>query len=235
MTHKDFINYRYNPAYTIVADDKLNLNYSLKIIYADKGKLYKLKRAYGEMSKLYYIYELYKKGILNSKYIGLNHYRRYFNFTDNIPDLDNIFKNYDVILNKPITYINGMKEQYCLSVICEHYDEMLNIIKDIRPDYYDTAIKSIKFTEIFICNLFIMKKDDFFKFCGFIFDVLFEFDKRHNFISDDDVLNYIIKNYNKSNNYLYESRIQSFLAERLGNIFYYQNFKRIKIYDFGEF
>ena len=222
MTHKDFINYRYNPAYTIVADDRNELKkyYNLSIIYADKGKLYKLKRGYGEMSKLYYIYELYKKGIIKSKYIGLNHYRRYFNFTDDIPNLDDIFNHYDAILYTPITSIYGMKKQYCHCVICNHYDEIINIIKDIKKDYYDAAIKTIKLKTFFICNLFIMKKYDFFKFCEFIFDVLFEFDKRHHFNSDDDVLNYIKENYNDRKNYIYESRVQGFLAERLANIFY---------------
>ena len=61
MTHKDFINYRYNPAYTIVADDRNELKkyYNLSIIYADKGKLYKLKRGYGEMSKLFLIWMIF--------------------------------------------------------------------------------------------------------------------------------------------------------------------------------
>ena len=93
MTHKDFDLEVKNSAYIIVADDKSQLKqkYNVTIIYAQNGKLYKLKRAYGEMSKLYYIYQLYKSGELNSKYIGLNHYKRYFLFKDNIPDIDDIF------------------------------------------------------------------------------------------------------------------------------------------------
>ena len=54
MTHKDFNNYRYNSAYTIVANDQSQLKgkYNLSIIFANKGKLYKLRRAYCEMSLL---------------------------------------------------------------------------------------------------------------------------------------------------------------------------------------
>ena len=196
MAHKDFENFRYNPVYSIVVDDKtfLKNKYNLKIIYADKGKLYKFKRSYSEISQLYYIYTLYKKGIITSDYIGLNHYRRYFNFTDNIPDIDEIFRNHDVILNQPRHFINGMKDQYCYWHICQNYDELINIIKDIRPDYYETALKTIYLQEVNICNLFIMKKKDFFDYCKFMFDILFEFDRRHNFTSDDDVLKYV-KNY----------------------------------------
>ena len=233
MTHKDFKNYRFSPIYTIVADDTSQLKdkYNLPIIYATKGKLYQLKRAYSEMSKLYYIYQLYKNGTMSSKYIGLNHYRRYFNFTDNIPDVDDILKNNDVILNDPFTDNRGMKSQYCRYHFCINYNEIINIIKDIKPDYYETAKRANYLKEIHCCNLFIMKKDVFFKYCEFMYDILFEFDKRHNFKTDDEVLNYV-KQFGSGE---YHSRIQAFLSERIGNIFYEQNFKRRKIFKYGLF
>jgi len=225
MTHKDFNLKRRNSVYTIVADDKSQLKkkYNLSIIYAENGKLYKLKRAYGEMSKLYYIYQLYKTGEMNSKYIGLNHYRRYFKFNDDIPDLDDIFKNYDVILNRPRVIKKGMRKQFCKWHICKNYDEIIDIIKDIKPDYYESANKTIKLTKIHYHNLFIMKKSDFFKYCEFMYDVLFEFDRRHNLTSDEDVLKYVKNNF-------YQSRLQGFLSERIANIFYFNNFKKIKLF-----
>ena len=55
MTHKDFVNHRYNPIYNIVADNKQQLKkkYNLNIFYAKEGKLFNMSRSYGEMSKLY--------------------------------------------------------------------------------------------------------------------------------------------------------------------------------------
>ena len=237
MTHKDFKNYRYNRVYTIVADDKTELKekYNLDIIFANKGKLYNLSRAYSEMSKLYYIYELYKTGTYSSKYVGLNHYRRYFNFTDIIPNLDDIFKYYDVILNSPIIVKGSMKEQFCKFHNCQKYDEILEVIKDIKPEYYKTALKTSKEKKIFICNLFIMKKEDFLKYCEFMYDILFEFDKRNNYTSDEDLLNYSKELYKDKYQQLYQSRLEAFLSERIGNIFYYQNFKKIKTFDFGNY
>ena len=93
MAHKDFINYRYNSVYNIVVDDKYQLQnkYNLNIINANQTKLYNMRRAYCEMAKIYFIYNLYKKGEIFSKYVGINHYRRYFDFTDNIPDIEYIF------------------------------------------------------------------------------------------------------------------------------------------------
>ena len=72
-----------------------------------------------------------------------------------------------------------------------------------------------------------MKKEDFFKYCEFMFDILFEFDRRNNFSSDNDVLNYTKKIYNDSNMSNRQSRLQAFLSERISNIFFNKNFKKI--------
>ena len=180
------------------------------------------------MFKLYYIYQLYKNETISSKYIGQNHYRRYFNFTDNIPDLDKIFENYDVILNEELQLFQGVRKFYCDFHICKNFDELIEIIKDIKPEYYNTSIKTINDTTMFACNLFIMKKEDFFKYCEFMFDILFEFDRRHNFTTDDDLLEYTKKIYNDTIHIYYQSRIQAFLSERISNIFFKQYFKKIK-------
>ena len=187
------------------------------------------------MSKLYYIYELYRNGTYSSKYIGMNHYRRYFNFTDIIPNLDDIFENYDVILNSPYIVTGNMKQQFCKLHNCKKYDEIIEIIKDIRPEYYETALKASKEKKIFFCNLFIMKKEDFLKYCEFMYDILFELDKRNNYTSDGDLLNYAKKLYKSPESQLYQSRLEAFLSERIGNIFYYQHFKKIKTFDFGNY
>ena len=237
MTHKDFINFRYNSAYTIVADDKSELKnkYNLDVIFATEGKFYNKRRGYGELSKLYYIYQLYKKGEISSKYIGLNHYRRYFEFTDNIPDFEGIFKKYDIILGNRVTLNPSVRKRYCVGHICKNFDDSLDIIKKIKPDYFDTAIEFAKNNKIYYYNMFIMKKEDFYKYCEFIFDILIEFDKKYNFKSDEDVLNYTSKIFKNAKAALRQSRLQGFLSERLSNIFYIKNFKRIKHFKIGKF
>ena len=164
MTHKDFENVRYNPSYTIVVDDKsiLKNSYNLDIIDSKEGELYNKSRAYCELSKLYYIFKIYKNETISSKYIGLNHYRRYFNFKDNIPHLDYIFRKYDVILNDEYDFNKGIREQYCENHICKNFDELIQIIKDIKPDYYETALHTINETEIKynITNYYSSKKPE---------------------------------------------------------------------------
>ena len=48
---------------------------------------------------IYYIYQIYKNQTISNIYISKNHYRIFFEFTDVVPHLDDIFDNYDVILN----------------------------------------------------------------------------------------------------------------------------------------
>ena len=115
-------------------------------------------------------------------------------------------KYYDVILGKQMKLHTSMRKQYCLYHICKHYDEIINIIKEIKPEYYKTAKKTSRGRKIYVGNLFIMKKKDFFKYCKFIFDILFEFDKRNSFRSDKNVLDYMKKLFDNSTIYHYQSR-----------------------------
>ena len=178
------------------------------------------------MSKLYYIYELYRNGILSSKYVGLIHYRRIFNFFNDIPDFDKIFENYDIILPYNISFSDRLEVQYCINHLCKALHEVINIIKEIKPEYYQTAIESLNSKDGYFFNIFIMKKKDFFKYCEFIYDIFFEFDRRHNFTSDNDIINYLESYFPKEMVPL-QIRVQGFLSERLSSIFFKHNFKRI--------
>ena len=173
MTHKDFNNTLNNQIYKIVADDETQLKnkYNIQVIYANRGKLYQKRNSYAEMSKLYYIYELYRNGALSSKYIGLNHYRRYFNFLDKIPDLDKIFESYDVILINKIYFTNNVKKQYCRCTLCKPLEEVIKIIKEKKPEYYQTAIEFLNSKEGYFKNMFIMKKEDFFRTVHAVFRI----------------------------------------------------------------
>jgi RNase H-fold protein (predicted Holliday junction resolvase) len=233
-THRDFENYRYNQSYKIITSSpKMQKNYSIEVIYCDENsRLKSLDRAYGEMAKIYKAYSLYKSGQMSSKYVGINHYRRYFGFLDNIPNMDDIFKDYDLVLKDKYVFYYGktLKENYCLTHICKNFEEMIDIIKELRPEYYQAALNASNMEYIFPANIFIMKKEDFIKYGDFMFQILFEFDKRHNFKSDQDVEKYVKKNYNRSD-VMSQTRLQGYLAERISNIFYMKNFnfERIKI------
>ena len=240
IAHKDFKNDITNKFYKILCDNpkQLNSSYPLEIIFSNKGnELYSRKKGYSEGSKMFYIWKQYKNKKITSKYVGFNHYRRIFSFVNDIPNLEKIFKNYDVILNNHVILNMTIKEQYYENHNGDDIESVLNIIKEKFPEYYKSALKVLNSTKIYFCNIFIMKSDDFIKYGNFVFPTLLEFDKKYKFKNDKDVKNYVktINKYKKINIYnkTYEniiseqSRLEGYLLERLSNIFYYHHFKKI--------
>ena len=234
ITHKDFNNYISNPNYKILCDDffQLKNNYTLNILNTkNNNELFEKRIGYSEGSKIYYIWKQYKNNIIKSKYVGFNHYRRIFNFGNNIPDLDKIFKKYDVILNRRFSSKLSLKKQYYKSHNEKDLKEILNIIKIKFPKYYSIALKTIKSKKFYICNIFIMESEDFIKYGNFVFTILNEFDKKNNLFSDENIKDYVLKNKKKKKRKKfkieYQRRLQGFLLERISNIFYNYHFKKI--------
>ena len=140
--HKDFSTNLTSPIYKILCDEKAQLKkeYNLTIIETNKDNILTLKRrGYGENSKIHYIWKLYKEGKLDSKYVGFVHYRRNFPFKDNIPNLDEIFKNYDVILRRRAYFKCSIRQQYNRIHIPHFLNETVDIIRGNYPEYYKFA------------------------------------------------------------------------------------------------
>lgn len=232
-THRDFVNHITSPIYKIVCDEKSQLKeeYNLTIIETNKDNIFYPKRkAYSEISKMYYIWKLYKNGDLDSKYVGFNHYRRIFPFKDNIPDLDEMFKYYDAVVKSKYVFGITVREQYYISHIGHFLNDTLDIIKEKFPEYYQYSLSSLEKTYAYFCNVFIMKKKDFIKCGEFVFGVLIELDRRYNLETDEDVRKLIIKEDKETNSSLnidFQSRLESFLSERISIGFYERHFKKV--------
>ena len=233
ITHKDFRNKVItNRAYKILCDQKSQLKskYNLEIIETYKDNiLYPKNRAYCEGSKIYPIWKLYKEGNITSKYVGFLHYRRVFPFKNNIPNLDKIFEEYDVIIRQKDSHLENNYERYKSKHVICFLDESINIIKEKYSEYYEDAQKFLSQNWANYCNIFIAKKEDFIKWGEFVFGILFELDRRFNLNTDNDVKNFIIKTAKENNqkiNIDYQIRQEAFLMERLGSIFYEHHWKK---------
>lgn len=137
------------------------------------------------------LYWAWKK--LDADFIGLVHYRRYFTNTNKIPkeenekfkivltqnDAESILENADVILPKKRNYyIENLYSHYEHTMYVEPLDETRKIIEEKYPEYLEEFDKLHKRTSAHMFNMFIMKKEILNEYCTWLFDILFELEKR---------------------------------------------------------
>ena len=91
-----------------------------------------------------------------------------------------LVSKYDIVSSEKID-VSKFPEKF--KSIRDHYakadvlyekdlDAMLETIKDLSPDYYDTAVKYLSGKTAYFCNMFVMKKEIFFSYCEWLFKIL---------------------------------------------------------------
>lgn len=127
---------------------------------------------------------------LNADYIGLAHYRRHFMYTKKsnndkflnvltYKEASDLLEKNDVILPKKRNYIiETLYNHYKHTMYVEPLDETRNIIKKLYPDYLDEFDDLKKRRSAHMFNMFIMKKEIFDDYCKWLFDILFELEKK---------------------------------------------------------
>ena len=178
----------------------------------------KKNKNYCELTGLYWIWKNDKK----SDVVGISHYRRYFikglfsRSKKRILDYKKIskyLKKYDIILPKKETYKEIALEQFCLS--SGHIDDLYKtrkIISELYPDYVESFDLIMNQNKMYQYNMLITTKKIYDDYCKWLFDILFELEKR----------------VDLSNGYTeYQKRIYGFISERLLNVWVYQ--KKLKV------
>lgn len=186
---------------TLVGPNKDKLTYKTYISDDEGNNIAEKNTNYCELTALYWAWKN-----LNADYIGLSHYRRLFmepmnrNQIVKQETLNKIFENTDVILPQ--------KRNYFIENTVSHYEhnhniddlmETRKIISELYPDYIRSFDKVMYQKKSHRFNMFIMKKDKFVAYSKWLFDILFELEKRVD-----------ISNYDS-----YQSRIYGFISERL--------------------
>lgn len=160
---------------------------------------------YCELTGLYYMWKN-----MVSDYKGLVHYRRHFissdakgDKTDRIikkEELEIILKDTDIIVpKKRHYYIETNYSQYAHAHHHEDLDVTRNIIEERYPDYIPSFDKVMKKTYGHRFNMFVMKSEKLDEYLTWMFDILFELEKRID-----------ISGYSAN-----DSRIFGFVSERL--------------------
>lgn len=147
---------------------------------------------------------------LDADYLGLAHYRRHFSIKKNNNDkkgcvltgeqLEAILADTDVVLPKPRNYfIETNYSQYVHAHHAEDLDTTREIISEMYPEYLKAYDASMKRTTGHRFNMFIMRRDLADAWCTWLFDILFELEKRLD-----------ISQYSKN-----DARVFGFVGERL--------------------
>ncbi|MBO3116196.1 DUF4422 domain-containing protein [Winogradskyella sp. DF17] len=196
---------------------------------------------YCELTAAYWIAKNYH----DADYVGLCHYRRYFNLYKNLlsfspstqkrvsldkfkksklyrttpkkqeEHIEKILKDYDVIL--PIHYTVGhegkkvsLSENYAIGHRKEDFDLTKQIILEKYPKYEDSITSYLDdSSRFYVANMFIASKTIFNDYYKWLFDVLFELERRIDIPTDN-----------------YQKRIFGFISERLTAMyFWHHNFK----------
>ena len=126
---------------------------------------------------------------LDANYIGLVHYRRYFaskkknkNKFESIlteKELQKYLSDYDIIVPKKRKYwIETIYNHYKHTMHIETLDETIKIISKKYPEYLNSVNKVMKKRSMHAFNMFIMKKEYLDEYCNWLFDILFELEKK---------------------------------------------------------
>jgi len=119
--------------------------------------------------------------------------------------------NYDIILPTKWNVHDGkpkwmsIERHYALARhhLIKDYEEAIEVLKQKYPDYAPYADAFNKGSEGYFCNMFIMRRAIFDKYCAWLFDILFELEKRLN-----------LSDYSEQ-----QKRVFGYIGERLLNIF----------------
>lgn len=176
-----------------------------------------------ELTGLYWAW----KNLQDVDYIGLCHYRRYFDFhylgrkgfpLTTLPSQD--FYNTDLTISQEaLTWLDdglvilpaewNLRSSVYLNY-CEHHNSsdfriLGDVIREMSPNHYVEAFFSsmVNSNRLVPLNMFIMSKEQLNSYCSWLFPILFETEKRID-----------ITNYNAV-----QKRIFGYMGERMLNIF----------------
>lgn len=233
FAHRDFEVYPDNQVYKLVTMGEFETSIPLETVKCkvSEDPLLLMEHGYSEGARLHYVW----KHVPLRRYVGTSHYRRYFDFFDEIPDMDEIFKDHDAILPNFNLGWDSVWRQYCACHRSDDIDMVFNIISDFYTEYTKTLESVFINSKFYPCNMFILTREMFDRYCAFVYGVLSEYDRRMGFKTDDDILAYVETNKDKyvgskpswsqNGNIEYQARIQAFLMERISTVFFCHNIK----------
>lgn len=167
--------------------------------------------SYCELTAIYWLYKNYELPDI----VGICHYRRFFvkGLFSRLLNENDILKSmnkYDVILPYKNKAKPNVLEYFVNSKSCgneEDLNRLKKIIEEDYPDYLECFNKIMFGKSLSYCNMCIMKREDFKKYCEWLFSIMEKY---------ENVIDY--SNYNKE-----QKRIFGYMSEFLLNVWIEKN------------
>ena len=175
-------------------------------------------KSYCEMTGLYWIW----KNDIESRYIGISHYRRYF--TDNyfsmsiesclsVEKIEKLFNKYDVIVPQAAVYKDTILNSLNIAPNLDDMKAVEAAIKALYPEYLGDYKSFLNGNRYYPYNMLVMKREDFEKYCEWIFNIL----------------DHVEREYGNPYTDNYHSRLFGFLSERLLYLWVNHNMEKSRI------
>lgn len=222
-----------NPTYKIISQKKVDIKTDLKVYYVEPEKIGMwgdMPRGLSELQEMYYARHCMEK----KKFIGWCQYRSYPKFFNNVPDLEALMEDCDIITHRFwINNIDSVQKQYLDN---EAYELYRKIFKEDYPEYGEVVDEYLNQTEFSQRNMFILRTEDFNKMIDFVFGVLENYLNRIGCHNDEELLaraNDIIENKKYPENMrqyqlnpLTLSRFLAYFGEFVISFYVWKNFHK---------
>lgn len=155
-------------------------------------------QSFCELTGLYWVWKNVQCDI-----VGICHYRRYFVYGGDLLRknmIEEILENHDVIFSATVILSErSVRENYDTAHVSKDLDLLRQVLAEKYPDYLRAFDAELAGNTMASLNMLVMHKELYDAYCEWLFDILFEVEKRIDLAGYDD----------------YQRRVIGFLAERL--------------------
>lgn len=127
-------------------------------------------REYCELTATYWAW----KNLGDVEYIGLAHYRRYFETRFTEENIDAVFRTCDAVIARPFLHDRYNEFKLARTLCMEDEAIFLLALKRLHPDYEQSAIDYLYGFRDHPFNMMVMRREVFERYCEFTFGILGE-------------------------------------------------------------
>ena len=118
------------------------------------------------------------KNIKDTEFLGLCHYRRYFDCDISDKNIDNILRGKDILLLEREIYSCSIAKSFSSLVTLEDFYIFQDVLLKMHPEYYNAILHYCYNSNMFVrCTMFVARKKIWDDFCNTFFPVFEEVEK----------------------------------------------------------